>query len=76
MGGALLELVALGEQDKHLVGNPQVSFFKHVYKRHTNFSVESIGQSIDGFIDFGKRFECEISRSGDLLSSIGFPYSA
>lgn len=70
MGGALLELVAKGSQDIFLTGNPNTTYFRSVYKRHTNFSVESIGQSIDGFIDFGKRFECEISRSGDLLSSI------
>ena len=41
MGGALLELVALGDQDKHLIGKPQISFFKSVYKHHTNFAIES-----------------------------------
>ena len=69
MGGALLELVAKGSQDIFLTGNPNTTYFRSVYKRHTNFSVESIGQSIDGFIDFGKRFECEISRQIRIFCS-------
>ena len=40
MGGGLLELVAKGGQDIYLICNPQISFFKKVYKRHTNFSLE------------------------------------
>ncbi len=70
MGGALLELVAKGSQDIFLTGNPNVTYFKSVYKRHTNFSMESIQQSVEGSRDFGKKFECIISRSGDLLSNI------
>ena len=58
MGGALLELVALGQQDKHLVGNPQVSFFKHVYKRHTNFSIETIKNQFLNKADFGLKTTC------------------
>ena len=69
MPGALLELVAKGSQDIFLTGNPNTTYFKSVYKRHTNFSIESIEQSIDGEVNFGKKFVCEISRS-DLLSSI------
>ena len=70
MGGALLELVAKGSQDIFLTGNPTTTYFQSVYKRHTNFSTESIIQAIEGFSNFGKKVECEISRSGDLLTSI------
>ena len=70
MPGALLELVAKGSQDIFLTGNPNTTYFKSVYKRHTNFSMESIEQSIEGDVNFGKKFVCEISRSGDLLSTI------
>ena len=70
MPGALLELVAKGSQDIFLTGNPNTTYFRSVYKRHTNFSTESIQQSIDGAPNFGTKFETEISRSGDLLSSI------
>ncbi len=70
MPGALLDLVAKGSQDIFLTGNPNTTYFKSVYKRHTNFASESIEQSIDGDVNFGKKIVCEISRSGDLLSSI------
>lgn len=70
MGGGLMELVAKGIQDIFIIGNPQISFFKAIYKRHTNFSVESIQQTIKGQIDFGRRVEVDISKSGDLLSKL------
>ena len=40
MGGGLMQLVAYGAQDIYLTGNPQITFFKVVYRRHTNFSME------------------------------------
>ena len=70
MGGALLELVAKGSQDIFLTGNPNTTYFRSVYKRHTNFSLDSVEQSVEGFIDFDRKFECVIARSGDLLSAI------
>ena len=42
MSGGLLQLVVYGEQDIYLTGNPEITFFKVVYRRHTNFSIESI----------------------------------
>ena len=65
-----MELVAKGSQDIFLTGNPSVSYFRNVYKRHTNFSCESIQQSIIGDPDFKKTVECIISRAGDLLTGI------
>ena len=44
MGGGLLQLVAYGAQDVYLTGNPQITFFKVVYRRHTNFAMEAIQQ--------------------------------
>jgi hypothetical protein len=70
MGGGLMELIARGVQDIFLIGNPQITFFKAVYRRHTNFSVQPILQTIDGTPDFGKKVTCKISRSGDLLSQL------
>jgi len=67
MGGGLLQLVAYGAQDVYLTGNPQITFFKVVYRRHTNFSIESIQQSINGKFDWGNRVSCQISRNGDLV---------
>lgn len=67
MGGGLMQLVAYGAQDIYLTGNPQITFFKVVYRRHTNFSMESIQQTFNGSADFGKRVTCTISRNGDLV---------
>jgi hypothetical protein len=45
MGGGLMQLVAYGAQDIYLTGNPQITFFKVVYRRHTNFAMEAIEQT-------------------------------
>ena len=68
MGGGLLQLVAYGAQDVYLTGNPQITFFKVVYRRHTNFALESIQQTFNGSVDFGQRVTATISRNGDLIS--------
>ena len=52
MGGGIIQLIAYGGQDIHLIGNPQITFFKAVYKRHTNFSTEAISQTFSGSPDF------------------------
>ena len=70
MTGGLLELVAKGAQDIFLTGNPSVTFFKSIYKKHTNFSFESVQQSIVGDQNFGKSLNCKLDRKGDLLSGI------
>ena len=74
MGGGLMQLVAYGAQDTYLTGNPQITFFKIVYRRHTNFSMETIRQTINGDTrtDTVKenRGSVIISRNGDLLSKI------
>ena len=70
MGGGLMQLVAYGAQDIYLTGNPQITFFKIVYRRHTNFALESIEQTFNGNADFGKKVTCSISRNGDLISRI------
>ena len=67
MGGGLLQLVAYGAQDVYLTGNPQITFFKVVYKRHTNFAMEAIQQTFSGASGFGNTVYCQISRNGDLI---------
>jgi len=67
MGGGLLQLVAYGAQDIYLTGNPQITFFKVVYRRHTNFAMEAIENVFNGSAGFGKRVTCQISRNGDLI---------
>jgi hypothetical protein len=72
MTGGLIQLVAVGVQDIYLIGNPQITFFKTVYKKYTNFSMESIQQPIDGRTDFGQQIEITIQRKGDLIKDIIF----
>jgi hypothetical protein len=67
MPGGLMQLAAHGHQDIYLTGNPQITFFKIVYRRHTNFAMESIEQVFEGTADFGKKLSCKIARNGDLL---------
>ena len=66
-GHGLISLVAYGSQDLYLTGNPQITFWKVVYKRYTNFAIESVPQPLNGNIDFGQRFSAVISRNGDLV---------
>ena len=72
MGGGLLQLVAYGAQDVYLTGNPQITFFKVVYRRHTNFAMEAIEQSFNGNPSIGSRVSVLITRNGDLINRIYF----
>merc|ERR1711988_985115 len=67
MGGGLMQLVAMGAQDVYLTGNPQITFFKVVYRRHTNFSKECIKQEWNGS---GASKTCTLARNGDLIQEI------
>ena len=67
MGGGLMQLVAYGAQDIYLTGNPQITFFKVVYRRHTNFSMEAIKQTLNGTVGFNSKVNATISRNGDLV---------
>ncbi len=66
MAGGLMQLVAYGAQDLFLTGNPQITFWKVTYRRHSNFAMEAIEQTFNGQADFGRRVQCTISRNGDL----------
>jgi len=70
MGGGLMQLVAYGAQDIYLTGNPQITFFKVVYRRHTNFSMETIEQTINGVVGTGGNSTVTVSRNGDLVYKI------
>ena len=65
-----MQLVAYGAQDIYLTGNPQITFFKVVYRRHTNFSMETIQQTINGAPANGNSSTVTISRNGDLVHRV------
>jgi hypothetical protein len=67
MGGGIMQLVVKGAQDVYLTGNPQITFFKVVYRRHTNFAMECIQQTLNGNIGWGNTISSVLSKSGDLV---------
>ena len=71
MGGGTLQLVAYGGQDIHIIGNPEMSFFKSVYRRHTNFAMECIKQPMLGPIR-SEAFKAsfKLGRDGDLINKM------
>lgn len=80
MGGGLLQLIAVGQIDEFLSINPELSFYQYVYKRHTNFAMESRQLTFQrnpvlSPISSASSFECTISRYGDLLSELYFCFT-
>jgi hypothetical protein len=70
MSGGLMQLVAYGAQDIYLTGNPQITFFKVVYRRHTNFSMEAIEQTMNGNQTTSGKSTVTVSRNGDLVGRV------
>ena len=70
MAGGLMQLVAYGAQDVYLTGNPKVTFFQAVYKRHTNFAMEVIQQTTNGSPSNSGRVSVTIARNGDLVGNM------
>lgn len=70
MAGGLLQIAACGSQDIFLTGNPEVTFFKTSYRKHTNFSKESVEQGFSGVAGFGKRATADIPRNGDMITNV------
>ena len=70
-----MQLVAYGAQDIYLTGNPQITFFKVVYRRHTNFSMEAIEQTFTGTPAFNSEVVATVSRNGDLVHRMYVEFS-
>lgn len=70
MGVGLLILATGSRESNFITKNPEITFFKVLYKRHTNFSIETIPQYFINPIDFGRQTTINISKHGDLISDI------
>lgn len=68
MSGGLMQLIAYGSQDIFLTGNPQITFFKTIYRRYTNFAMEAIEQTFEGIPNFGQKITATLTRNADLIS--------
>jgi len=67
MGGGLLQLVAYGAQDAYITGNPHITFWKILYKRHTNFAIEAFRVNFTGAPTYGQRIVAVVNRNADLV---------
>jgi hypothetical protein len=67
MGGGLLQLVAYGAQDAYITGNPHITFWKVLYKRHTNFAIEAFRVNFTGAPTYGQRVVAVVNRNADLI---------
>ena len=67
MGGGLLQLVAYGAQDAYITGNPHITFWKVLYKRHTNFAIEAMRVNFTGAPAYGQRLVAVVNRNADLV---------
>lgn len=70
MAGGLIQISTYGSQDLFLTGSPQITFFKMIYRRHTNFATEFIYQNFIGITNFGSDITSEIEKIGDLMGKI------
>jgi hypothetical protein len=70
MAGGLMQLVAYGAQDVYLTGNPEVTFYQAKYKRHTNFAMENIEQTVNGTAANSGRVSVTVARNGDLVGDM------
>ena len=77
MGGGMMQLLAKGAQDYLLTGNPQISHFKIVFRRHTNFSMETIRQISKGSQisqSSNNIINTILKRDGDLITNVYFNF--
>ena len=65
-----MQLVAYGAQDVYLTGNPEVTFYQAKYKRHTNFAMENIEQTVNGTASDSGRVSVTVARNGDLVGDM------
>lgn len=70
MTGGIIQLVSYGIENIYLTEDPQITFFKTVYRRHTNFSIESIQQFFNVNGSFGEKITCNITKNGDLINKV------
>lgn len=73
MSSGIVQLVAIGAQDEHIIGEPEISFFTSTFKRHSNFSQSVEKQTIQGAVKGNSVSSIKIDRNCDLL---GYTYFA
>jgi hypothetical protein len=67
MGLGLLSLVSVGKENLYISAQPEITFFKIAYRRHTNYSIEPTPQYFKTTPDFGRRCTVNIGKNADLM---------
>lgn len=70
MAGGIIQLIAYGMEDIYLTGNPQITFFKVVYRRYSNFSIQTFEKTFNDSPNFGKKSSVQLFRLGDLVTKM------
>jgi hypothetical protein len=70
MPGGIVEMAAYGNQELYLTSQPQITFFKIVFRRHTNFAVETVRQHFANPVDFGSDATVIVNKIGDLMGKV------
>ena len=74
MTGAKLQLYSVGKENSYLTQNPQISFFKQVYMKYSNFAMQSIDLQFDfmGEISYDKttKIKLKLDKNGDLINTM------
>ena len=70
MTGSLLQIVSTDIKDIFLTIDPQITFFKIVYLRHTPFAIDLLEEKFNTTPNFGEDGFCALSKNGDLISII------
>ena len=65
----MIQLAAKGQSNLYLTQKPEITYFKAVYKRHTNFSIEPMPQYFSSVPNFGTKVSCTLSKTGDLVNN-------
>ena len=68
--GSLIQLVSNGAKDIILTSEPHITYFKKVFRKYTNFGIETLKLDFEGNLEFGETMVCNIDKTGDLLSKI------
>lgn len=70
MTGGLIQLISKGYIDNFIVESPEITYFKAVFHRHTNFAIETFEDTFNNSNSFGTISECRLKDYGDLISDL------
>lgn len=76
MPGAIIQIVANAGavQNRWLETEPQITYFKKIYRRHTPFALELVPVTLHNPVDFGQHATATLLPGGDLMYRVMFTF--